>query len=104
MRATSVIRHLLEEPDDEPLGMNPLEPYVGPVEFNHDVKAILDHALLLKQQAEQAGALNPAIIGDANSQDVHRALLLIACEDFLDDRWVDRTIKRLKREMHSVWK
>jgi hypothetical protein len=104
MNAERLVRHLTEEPDNDPLDFGPLEPYAGPIAFNSDVKSILDHALLLKTQAEQAGALHPNVIGNANQQDIHCALLMIACEEFIGDRYIDRTVKRLKRAMHSVWR
>ena len=109
MSATRVIQHLLEEPDDEPLGMNPLEPYVGPVEFNSNIKDIIEHARMLKQQATEAGAL--ATLQHTNSSgrpplsvDIDRAFLLIAVEQYNDEfRMPEIYARRLKREMHSIW-
>jgi len=103
MSAERIVRRLLEEPDNDPLDIGPLERYTGPVEFNTDVKDILDHALFLKSQAEQAGALSPAVIGDVSSAVLNRPLLRIACEELDDEVLVDRTIKRLRRACHSIW-
>jgi len=36
MSADRVVRHLLEEPENDPLGIGPLDHYTGPVEFNTD--------------------------------------------------------------------
>jgi len=103
MSAAGIIRHLLEEPEDDPLGIGPLDRYTGPVEFNTDVKDILDHALFLKSQAEQAGALNPNVIGDINTYNLNRAFLRLACEELDNEHQVDLALKRLRRAMHSIW-
>lgn len=102
MSATRVIRHLLEEPDDEPLGMNPLEPYVGPLEFDNSVKDIINHAQFLKEQATEAGAL--ALVAQFRPADIDRAFLLIAVEQH-NDRFLapGKIARQLKREMHSIW-
>jgi len=103
MDAAHVVTRLLEEPDVDPLGIGPLDNYLGPVAFNTDVKDILDHALFLKSQAEQAGALNPNVIGKISARDLHRAFLRLACEELDDEYQVDLAVKRLRRAMHSVW-
>jgi hypothetical protein len=104
MSADRVVHRLIEEPEDDPLGIGPLDQYAGPIEFNHDVKDILDHALFLKQQCEQAGALNPRVIGEFASSDLHRAFLRLACEELDDEVRVDLAVKRLRRHMHSIWR
>ena len=89
--------------------MNPLEPYVGPVEFNSNIKDIIEHARMLKQQATEAGAL--ATLQHTNtsgrpplSVDIDRAFLLIAVEQYNDEfRMPEIYARRLKREMHSIW-
>ena len=109
MDASSVIRHLLETPDDDPLDIGPLDRYTGPVEFNNSVKDIIDHARMLKQQAEQAGAL--AALQHINSSgrpplpvDVDRAFLMLAVEQYADEfKQPARYARWLKREMHSIW-
>lgn len=94
-----LIQRLVEEgPPDIDIG-----PYLGPVEFTRDVRDILDHALFLKRQAEQAGALSPGIIGDVPGSVVNRAMLRLAVEELDNETMVDRTIKRLNRVMHSIW-
>lgn len=99
--------------DDEQFDIGPLDHYTGPISFNTDIKEILDHAQFLKSQAEQADVLE--LVMSSNSlrgdnlasgpdiQDVHQALLIIACEEFLDNRRVDVAYKRLKRLMGSTW-
>lgn len=104
MSAAVIVRHLLEGTEDDPLGIGPLDHYAGPIEFDTDVKDILEHARFLKSQAEQAGALNPHVVGDINSHNLNRAFLRLACEELDDEQQVDLAIKRLRRAMHSMWK
>jgi hypothetical protein len=112
MSAGRIVRHLLEEPEDDPLGIGPLDHYTGPIEFNQDVKDILEHAQFLQQQAEQAGAMNvilrPNSLGTPgpSTKDIHRAFLLLACRQILEGEEVrPRKIAQvLEREMHSIWK
>ena len=113
MSAARIIRHLLEEPNaDDPLGLGPLDRYTGPVQFNQDVKDILEHAQFLKQQAEQAGALalimrpNTLTKQEYSAKDIHRAFLLLACRQLLEQEEIrPRKIAQvLEREMHSIWK
>ena len=100
---------LLEEPEADPLGIGPLDRYTGPVEFNNNIKDIIEHAHYLKHQAAQAGALNlllrPNSIGSVpNPADIDRAFLLIAVEHYDDElRMPGIYAQRLKREMHSIW-
>lgn len=102
MSATHVIRRLLEEQDD-PADFGALEPYLGPVEFDNNVKDILNHARLLKEQAEQAGAL-AHVLRAYKPLDVDRAFLTIAVEQYNDElRAPGQIARRLKREMHSIW-
>lgn len=109
MSAARVIRHLLEEPEDEPFGLDPLKPYLGPLEFDANIKDIVEHARMLKEQAAQAGAL--AVLQHTNSSgrpplpvDIDRAFLLIAVEQYGNEfRMPQIYAKRLKREMHSIW-
>lgn len=103
MDAHRVMARLLEEPDNDPLDIGSLEQYAGPLAFNTDVKDILDHALFLKSQAEQAGALNPTVIGNLAPRDLHRAFLRLACEELDDEYQVDLAVKRLRRAMHAIW-
>lgn len=98
-----MVARLLEEPDNDPLDIGSLEHYAGPLAFNTDVKDILDHALFLMSQAEQAGILNPDVIGDVSSRNLHRAFLRLACEELDDEVQVDLAIKRLRRAMHDIW-
>ena len=102
MSATHVIRQLLEEQDD-PADFGALEPYLGPLEFDNNIKDILDHARLLKEQAEQAGAL-AHVLRAYKPLDVDRAFLAIAVEQYNDElRAPGQIVRRLKREMHSIW-
>lgn len=108
MNAVRVIRHLLEEPEDDP--MDVLEPYVGPLEFDKNIRDIIEHARNLKEQARQAGALALMLRPRAGSivspemVDVDRAFLMIAVEQYNDEfRQPARIAQRLKREMHSIW-
>lgn len=103
MDAHRVLARLLEEPDNDPLDIGSLEQYAGPLAFNTDIKDILDHALFLKSQAEQAGALNPTVIGNFSPAVLHRAFLRLASEELVGEHQVDLAIKRLRRAMHSVW-
>lgn len=110
MSAERIVRHLIEEPEDDPLGIGPLDRYTGPVAFNASIKDILEHAEFLKQQAEQAGALNIArrlnIVGVGRSdKDIDRAFLLIAVRQILEqEEHVPQKIAQvLEREMHSIW-
>lgn len=104
MNAANIVRRLIEEePNNDPLGIGSLDRYTGPVGFNNDVKDILDHALFLKSQCEQAGALSPAVIGNIPEHVVNRALLRIACEELDDEAQVNTAIHRLRRNMHSIW-
>ena len=103
MDAKIAVSRLLESPEDDPLNLGPLEQYTQPVEFNRDVRDILDHALFLKSQAEQAGALNMTEIGSIKSRDLHRAFLRLACEELDDEYQVDLAVKRLRRAMNHIW-
>ena len=116
MSAVHVVRHLLEEPEDEldaPYAMGPLADYVAPGMFQTNVKDILDHAVFLKQQAEEAGALRtlkPALAAPqfehGNAKDVDRAFLLIAVRQILEEEEMrPRKIAQiLEREMHAIWR
>jgi len=103
MSADRVLRQLLETDDpDGPLGMNPLEPYVGPIEFNNNIKDIIEHARYLKQQAEQAGAVD--LLTRYQPVDIDRAFLMIAVEQYDDELKMPGVVARiLKRTMHSIW-
>jgi 3-keto-L-gulonate-6-phosphate decarboxylase len=68
-----------------------------------DVRDILDHAKFLREQAQQAGALSQSVIGNIPDHVINRALLRIACEELDDEVQVDTAIKRLKRNMASIW-
>lgn len=99
----------MEEQDNDPLGIGPLEQYLGPVAFNNHVKDILDHARFLKEQAEEAGALQTLMHTNSSGRppspdDIDKAFLLIAVEHFKDTlRMPTIYAQRLKREMHSIW-
>lgn len=94
------------------MNIGPLDRYVAPVAMNTNIKDILEHALFLKQQAEQAGAL--ALIQRPNSltrmehsaKDIDRAFLLIAVRQLLEGEEIrPRKIAQvLEREMHSIWR
>ena len=107
MSATGVVRQLLEQ--DEPFGVDPLAPYTGPIEFNENIKHIIEHARMLKEQAEEAGALR--VLQHAHSSgkppsavDIDRAFLMIAVEQFnLEMKAPGKLARILKREMHSIW-
>lgn len=103
MNAKSTIRLLREAQENDPLDIGPLDRYTGPIEFERDVRDILDQALFLKQQAENAGALNPGVIGNYPVKTIHRALLRIACEELDDEKQVNVVTQRLRRVMHSLW-
>ena len=103
MNATVAVNRLLEEPDDDPLNIGPLDRYVAPVAFNTDIKDILEHALFLKSQCQEAGALSPGVIGNISPRDLNRAFLRLACEELDDEYQVDTAIKRLRRNMTSIW-
>lgn len=110
MSAERIVRHLIEEPEDDPLGIGSLGHYTEPVGFNRSIKDILDHALFLKEQAQQAGALNlvrqPNSLGTTRSDyDIDRAFLLIAVRQILEDEEVKprKIAQVLEREMHSIW-
>jgi hypothetical protein len=100
MSADKVVRHLLEQSDPDNV---PIEHYLGPAAFQSDVKDILDHALFLKRQCEEAGVLTPNVLGQFDMPTVHRALLRIAAEELEGEVRVDTMIKRLRRYMHSYW-
>ena len=108
MSATHVIRQLLEEQDD-PADFGALEPYLGPIEFDNNIKDILDQARFLKQQAEEAGALNWLLHSNSSGRppspaDIDRAFLIIAIEHFQKELKMPSVYaQRLKREMHSIW-
>lgn len=103
MDATSVIRHLLETPDDAPFDIGPLERYTGPIEFDNNIKDIVDRARALKQQAEQAGVLK--LLANYKPHDIDSAFLVIAVEQANSELLAPAKIARLlKREMHSVWR
>lgn len=110
MSAERIVRHLIEEPEDDPLGIGPLDRYTGPVAFNASIKDILEHAEFLKQQAEQAGALNlirqPGNLRTPRSdRDIDRAFLLIAVRQILEqeEHAPQKIAQVLEREMHSIW-
>jgi len=109
MSADGIVRHLLEEPESNPLDIPELDRYTGPLEFDQNIRDIIEHAKMLKQQAEQAGALNlimrPNAIGSAPKQvDIDRAFLIIAVEQYDDEfKMPEVYARRLKREMHSIW-
>lgn len=110
MSAGHVVRRLLEEPENDPLDIGPLERYTGPVAFHANIKDIIEHAEFLKQQAEQAGALNlvkqPNSLGSVRSdKDIDRAFLLIAVRQVLEqeEHAPQKIAQRLEREMHSIW-
>jgi|MudIll2142460700_1097286.scaffolds.fasta_scaffold23436_2 hypothetical protein len=110
MSAARIVRHLIEEPEDDPLDIGPLDRYTGPVAFNASIKDILEHAEFLKQQAEQAGALNlvrrPNSLGTTRSdRDIDRAFLLIAVRQILEqeEHAPQKIAQVLEREMHSIW-
>lgn len=110
MSAALVIRQLLEEQDDDPLGIGPLGRYLEPVGFSNNVKDILDHAQFLKQQAQEAGALNVLLHSNSSGRqpspaDIDKAFLIIAIEHLQNELTMpDVYARRLKREMHSIWK
>lgn len=90
------------------MDIGPLERYTGPVEFNQNVRDILDHALFLKQQAEQAGALQSLVTmygtnKQFSTRDIDRAFLILAIQDFEDEPVPEKIAQRLRRLMHSVW-
>lgn len=93
------------------MDIGPLERYTGPVAFNASIKDILEHAEFLKQQAEQAGALNlvrqpPGKLRSPRSdRDIDRAFLLIAVRQILEqeEHAPQKIAQVLEREMHSIW-
>jgi dTDP-4-amino-4,6-dideoxygalactose transaminase len=103
MSAEHIVRRLIEEPEDDPLGIGPLERYTGPVEFNTNIKDVVEHAQFLKQQAEQAGAL-ALLTQKYKMLDIDRAFLTIAVEQYNEELVAPRKIAQiLNREMHSIW-
>ena len=106
MSAKSIVRRLIEEPENDPLGLDPLEPYVGPVAFNTNIKDIIDRAISLKQQATQAGAMQTLvkIYGNIKDQNIDRAFLILAVKELEKTESMPTKIcQRLRRLMQSVW-
>ncbi len=112
MRGNVVVRHLLEEPEDEPLGINPLEPYVGPIQFDQNVRDIVEYARSLRQQAEQAGVMamvrkfKDTRTGKPmfSEMDLDRAILTIAVEKYNEELVMpSRAAKVLRRHMSAIW-
>lgn len=107
MSAVQIIRRLLEEQDNDPLEIGDLGPYLGPVEFNASIKDIIDHARFLKQQAQDAGALNTLMHTNSSGKpplpsDIDKAFLILAIEHS-GLKMPEIYARRLQREMHSIW-
>lgn len=101
MDAIGVIGHLLEEPQDDPLGLDPLEPYVGPLQFDNNVKDILEYARQLKEQAQQAGV---DTVAGYNPVDIDRAFLIVAVQKYNEKFIVPQKVaKLLRKTMHFIW-
>ena len=75
MNAQRIARRLLEDPENDPLGIGPLGDYVGPVAFTNNTKDILDTAQFFKTQAEQAGALSAKVLGDYSEKEINTWLI-----------------------------
>jgi hypothetical protein len=108
VNATVVIRHLLEEPEDPKLDTNldlpDLEHYAGPVEFDTNVRDILEYARQLKKQAEEAGALQMFQKSRYSAMDIDRAILTIAVQKYNEEMVAPSLIaKSLRKHMHHVW-
>lgn len=108
MNALVVIRHLLEEPEDEPLDTNldlpNLSHYAGPVEFDTNVRDILDYARQLKKQAEEAGALAMFQKSRYSAVDIDRAFLTVAVQKYNEEMVAPSLIaKALRKHMHHIW-
>jgi hypothetical protein len=110
--AIHVIRHLLEEPEDEPLGINPLEPYIGPVQFDQNVRDIIEYARSLKKEAEEANVMDMMrkFTDTRNGKpmfsemDLDRAILTIAVEKYNEELVMPvRAAKVMRKHMHSIW-
>ena len=103
MSVSRVVRSLLEEPENDPLDIGPLERYTGPVAFHTHIRNILDRAEFLKQQAAQVGALR--LVQQHRVEDVDRAFLLIAVRQILEreERTPQMIARQLEREMHFIW-
>lgn len=113
MDADRIVRRLLEAPEDldDPAALGPLPAYVEPSAMQDHVRDIIEHAMFLKQQAEQAGALNliskPNSFGQqASLKDIDRAFLLVAVRQILEEEEIKprKIAQVLEREMHSIWR
>ena len=90
MDSHQAVSRLLEDSGDEddPINIGPLDKYVAPVALNVDVKDILEHAMFLKSQAEEAGVLDQLRNTEdrfgpkrATERNINRALLYLACKE-----------------------
>jgi len=113
MDAAKVVDRLLEAPEDvdDPAAIGSIPDYVAPGAFQTNVKDIIEHAMFLKEQAEQAGALGlvskPNSFGQqASPKDIDRAFLLIAVRQVLEEEELKprKIAQVLEREMHSIWR
>lgn len=110
--AEQIVRRLLEAPEnlDDPSAIGPIPAYIAPGAFQGNVKDILDHAMFLKEQAEQAGALGviekrSGPLFKDSPKDIDRAFLLIAVRQILEEEELKprKIAQVLEREMHSIW-
>lgn len=108
MSAERIVHRLLDGIDD-PTAIGPLPDYVAPGALHTNVKDILDHAQFLKEQAQQAGALDVIhkMYGQSKPEfsmrDIDRAFLLLAVEELNEEVQPPKIARRLKQLMHSVW-
>lgn len=107
MNAKPIVDRLLEAPDNDAL--DDVNNYLEPASFHQCVKDILEHAQFLKDQSEQAGALqsmrNETLLGKPkySERNLNRAFLLLACEELNNEVPVEQAANKLKRLMHSIW-
>ena len=105
MNAKHLLRRLTEDnPADDPSVIGPISDYIAPVAFNDNIRDIVETARFFKEQAQEAGALSPGVLGRYKSRDIDRVMLRLAVEDMAEtDPGHDTLYNRLKREMHSIW-
>lgn len=103
VNAIRIVRTLLEAPEGEPDAGTELTRYAPEVAFSQNIRDILQHARFLRQQAEEAGALSPRVIGDFSPETLDRAFLQLACETLVGERRVSIAVQRLKKHMHHIW-
>ena len=105
MVPSNLVKRLIEEPEDQlntNLDLPDLGHYTGPVEFDTNIRHVIDYARQLKQQAQEAGAYG--MLAGYSAVDIDRAFLTVAVQKYNEEMVQPaRAAKMLRRHMHSIW-